>query len=196
MAAPQHGSELVTNRRQRINVRFDRDSANTLYLRSRETARSIDIFGPDFTNQAGVLTGDVAADDQRDIPAQRTDWFNTETQARIPGPIHREPASESLRQNAKVSVGRGVVVYTAQWNYTFARNTGRVTLRGVYVRRYELDGAVTHIHEYICAQGDRLVNGATAIGRVGRYNREMADGVLRNRVNPEYIRRHGVTVFV
>jgi hypothetical protein len=168
MATPQHGSELVTNRRQRINVRFDRDSANTLYLQSRETARSIDIFEPDFTNHAGVLTGEVAADDQRDIPAQRTDWYNTETHTRIPGPIHREPASESLSQNARISVGRGVVIYMAQWNYTFASNSGRVMLRGSYGRRYELDGTVTHIHERICAQGDRLVNGATGIiNRVG-----------------------------
>lgn len=85
----------------------------------------------------------------------------------------------------------------AQWYYTFSSNSGRVMLRGTYGRRYELDGAVTYIHERICARGDRLVNGATGIiNRVGRYNREMADGVLRNRVNPEYIHRHGMTVFV
>lgn len=196
VAALDHVSEYLAQRRKHISVIAVGGAVNTLYLRSRSTTHDVDIFGSDFNNQARMILDEAMQSAQRQFPALGTDWLNTETQMWMPGPMHQELTNAARQQHVKVYQDRGLEIYAAPWNYAFSAKVSRLLTGGAQARPYDLQDAVTYIHEYIRSNGQKPVPVAEAIGWARHYHHETNRDILLKRVNKEYRARYGAVAFV
>ncbi|OAQ62887.1 hypothetical protein VFPPC_08812 [Pochonia chlamydosporia 170] len=196
LAALQHVAGYISQRGQSIAVVAVGGAVNTLYLQSRTTTHDVDIFGSTFTNQARVLLDEAMQDARRHYQGLGTDWLNTETQMWMPGPLHQRLTEAAERQNVRVFEQPGLVIYAAPWAYAFSAKVSRILTGGDQVRPYDLDDAVTYIHEYIRTHGNRPVPVATALDWARQFHHESTENILRTRVNQAYRRRYGSNAFV
>jgi hypothetical protein len=195
-AALDRVSQFIAQRNRHLSVVAVGGAVNTLYLRSRATTHDVDVFGSDFGNQSRILLDQAMLDAQQHIPALGTDWLNTEVQIWMPGPMHSELTQMARQQNVQVYHGQGLTILAAPWQYAFTSKISRILLGGDQVRPYDLPDAVTYIHEYIRSHGNRPVPITTVLGWARRWSHEITEDILRNRVNPEYMRRYGRDAFV
>lgn len=195
-SALDHVSQYIASRGQHLSVIGVGGAVNTLYLRSRATTHDVDVFGSDFGNQSRILLDEAMHDAQQHIPALGTDWLNTETQMYMPGPTHDELTQLARQQNVQVYTGQGLTILAAPWEYAFTAKVSRILVGGVQARPYDLDDAVTYIHEYIQSHGQQPVPVATVLRWARHWHHEITEDALRNRVNPEYRRRYGADAFV
>jgi hypothetical protein len=196
LVALNHVSAYVADRGHRISVIAVGGAVNTLYLRSRLTTHDVDVFGSDFSNQDRILLDAAMQDARQRYPSLGTDWLNTETQMWMPGQMHYELTTGARQQNVKVFDGAGLTIYAAPWNYAFSSKISRILTGGDQARAYDLQDAVTYIHEYIRSHGNQQVPVATALGWSKHYHHQANENVLRNRVNSEYRKRYGVNALV
>ncbi|KAH6628847.1 hypothetical protein F5144DRAFT_604968 [Chaetomium tenue] len=189
-------SAYIAARNRHLSVIAVGGAVNTLHLRSRTTTHDVDVFGSDFGNESRILLDEAMHDAQQHVPGLGTDWLNTETQMYMPGPMHDELTQLARRQNVQVYVGQGLTIFAAPWEYAFTAKINRILVGGVQARPYDLDDAVTYIHEYIQSHGNQPVPMATVLKWARRWHHEVTDDVLRNRVTPEYRRRYGRDAFV
>ncbi|QLI69228.1 uncharacterized protein G6M90_00g054590 [Metarhizium brunneum] len=89
----------------------------------------------------------------------------------------------------------GLTIYAAPWAYAFSAKVNRILAGGDQARPYDLDDAVSYIHEYIRAHGDQPVPTATALDWARQFNHESTANFLRTRVNQAYRRRYGGNAF-
>ncbi|AEO67565.1 uncharacterized protein THITE_53192 [Thermothielavioides terrestris NRRL 8126] len=194
-AALDHVSQFMERRNRHLSVIAVGGAVNTLYLRSRATTHDVDVFGSDFGNESRILLDAAMHDAQQHIPELGTDWLNTETQLWMPGRMHDELTQMAREQNVQVYHGRGLTILAAPWAYAFTAKLSRILLGGAHARSYDLADAVTYIHEYIRAHGNQPVPIATVFDWARRWHHEITDDLLRNRVDPEYVRRYGRHAF-
>ncbi|KAK4149396.1 hypothetical protein C8A00DRAFT_18898 [Chaetomidium leptoderma] len=194
-AALDQVSQYIAQRDRHLSVIAVGGAVNTLYLRSRATTHDVDVFGSDFGNESRMLLDEAMHDAQQHIPGLGTDWLNTETQMWMPGPMHDELTQMARQQNIHVYRGQGLDILAAPWEYAFTAKISRILLGGNQARPYDLPDAVTYIHEYIRSHGNQPVPIATVLGWARRWNHEITEDVLKNRVNPEYRRRYGEDAF-
>ncbi|KAK7940757.1 uncharacterized protein PG986_013144 [Apiospora aurea] len=195
-AALAYVAQYIRQRRSRITVVAVGGAVNTLYLRSRGSTQDIDIFGADFNNDARVLLDRAMHAAQQRFPALGTDWLNTETQMWMPGPLHSELTRVAKVQNVKIFERPGLTIYAAPWHYAFTAKISRILTGGDQARSYDMDDALTYIHEYIRAHGNRPVPINTALQWARQFHHEVTANVLRDRVNRLYRSRYGTAAFV
>lgn len=195
LAALQHVARYIAYGGQTIVVIAVGGAVNTLYLKSRSTTHDVDIFGSTFTNQARMLLDEAMQDAQRHYRDLGTDWLNTETQMWMPGPLHSRLTEAAMRQNVRIFDEPGLTIYAAPWAYAFSAKVNRLLTGGDQGRSYDLDDAVTYIHEYIRAHGNHQVPVATALGWARQFNHECVADFLRTRVNQAYRKRYRGNAF-
>ncbi|KFG79540.1 hypothetical protein MANI_021888 [Metarhizium anisopliae] len=195
LAALEHVARYISHRGKNIAVIAVGGAVNTLYLQSRSTTHDVDIFGSTFTNQARMLLDEAMQDAQRLYRGLGTDWLNTETQMWMPGPLHSRLTEAAERQNVRVFDMPGLTIYAAPWAYAFSAKVNRILTGGDQARPYDLDDAVSYIHEYIRAHGDQPVPTATALDWARQFHHESTANFLRTRVNQAYRRRYGGNAF-
>ncbi len=196
LAALAHVANYVAQRGQGITVVAVGGAVNTLHLQSRHTTHDVDIFGAGFTNDARVLLDEAMHDAQRHYGGLGTDWLNTETQMWMPGPVHQQLTSAAMKQNVKVFDMPGLTIYAAPWSYAFSAKINRLLTGGDQTRPYDLDDAVSYVHEYIKSHGGQPVNTSIAIGWARHFRHESTPEFLRTRVNQAYRRQYGRDAFV
>ncbi|OAQ96717.1 hypothetical protein LLEC1_06357 [Akanthomyces lecanii] len=196
LAALKHVANYIAQRGHTITVVAVGGAVNTLHLQSRRATHDVDIFGADFNNQARVLLDEAMHDAQRHYRGLGTDWLNTETQMWMPGPIHQQLTAAAVKQNVKVFDMVGLTIYAAPWSYAFSAKVSRLLAGGDQARPYDLDDAVTYIHEYIRIHGNQPVKVSTATDWARHFRHESTPDFLRTRVNQAYRRRYGREAFV
>lgn len=196
LAALQHVAQHIAQHGQNVTVITVGGAVNTLYLRSREMTHDVDIFGSDFTNQARILLDEAMQDARRQYRHLGTDWLNTETQMWMPGPLHSRLTTAAQQQDVKVFEMPGLTIYAAPWPYAFSAKVNRILTGGDQVRPYDLDDAVTYIHEFIETHDNQQVPLETALGWAREFNHECTTKFLRTRVNQAYRKRYGCDALV
>lgn len=191
LAALQHVSDYIAQRRQHISAIVVGGAVNTLLLKSRQATHDVDLFGSDVDNSARMVLDQAMHDAQQRFPGLGTDWMNTETQMWMPGPLHEELTAAARKQNVKVFDGAGLTLYAAPWAYAFSAKVSRILTGGAQARSYDLADAVTYIHAHIRANGNHPVPVATALQWARRFHHESTESVLRDRVDHEYRKRYG-----
>jgi hypothetical protein len=187
--ALSHASAYLGQRRHHISVIAVGGAVNNLYLRSRATTHDVDIFGSDFSNQARMLLDEAVHDTRLRYPQLGTDWLNTETQMWMTPTMQQELTQLARRQNVKVfgKDGDPLIIYAAPWSYAFSAKISRILTGDP--RAYDLQDAITYLHQYILSHGNRPVNLATAFEWARHYHHESNKDILR-RVNRAYQERY------
>ncbi|KAK8138100.1 hypothetical protein PG984_001480 [Apiospora sp. TS-2023a] len=188
-------AQYINQRRSQITVVAVGGAVNTLYLQSRGTTHDIDIFGSDFNNDARIMLDEAMHEAQERFPALGTDWLNTETQMWMVGPVHGELTRLAKEQNVKIFEQPGLTIFAAPWHYAFTAKISRIMTGGDQARPYDMDDALTYIHEYIQAHGNRPVPIATVLQWSTKFRHEVTEDILRDRVNREYRSRYGTAAF-
>lgn len=195
LAALQHVARYIADRGQEIAIIAVGGAVNTLYLQSRDITHDIDIFGSTFTNEVRILLDEAMQDAQRHYSDLGTDWLNTETQMWMPGPLHNRLTEAAKRQNVKIFDVPGMTIYAAPWSYAFSAKVNRLLTGGDQGRSYDMDDAVTHVHEYVRAHGNQQISVATALGWARQFNHNSSASFIRTQVNRAYRRKYGSNAF-
>lgn len=199
LAGLNHTSDYIAQREQNMTAIAIGGAVNTLYLESRNSTHDVDLFGSReiLGNKERMLLDEASHDAQQHIAELGTDWINTETQIWMPEPILDDLTEAAVEQNVVVFKGDGLTVYAAPWHFAFSAKINRLVTRGRYSRSYDLDDAVTYLHEYICSHGNEAVEMSTVLGWAAKYYHMPDEDFLRDRVDPEYQRRYdGCHAFV
>ncbi|KAG5918110.1 hypothetical protein E4U42_006994 [Claviceps africana] len=195
LVALQRVAQYIANCGQHVTVVAVGGAVNTLYLQSRNKTHGVDIFGTTFTNAARMLLDEAMQDAQRHCRDLGTDWLNTETQMWMPGPLHRRLTEAAERQNVRIFEMPGLTIYAAPWAYAFSAKVNRLLTGGDQGRSYDLDDAITYIHEYIASHGNQRIPMATALDWARQFNHDSSASFIRTRVNKAYRRKYGSNAF-
>ncbi|KAJ3496982.1 hypothetical protein NLG97_g2253 [Lecanicillium saksenae] len=196
LAALKHVAKYIARHGQSITVIAVGGVVNTLYLESRRTTHDVAIFGVNFDSQTRMLLDEAMNDAQRHYRGLGTDWLNTETGMWMPDPIHQQLTSAAMTQNIKVFEMPGLTIYAAPWSYAFSIKVSRLLTGGDQARPYDLDDAVTYLHEHIRNHGDQPVRMSAAVGWAKNFRLESTPDLLCTRVNAAYRRQYGSDAFV
>ncbi|TWU73578.1 hypothetical protein ED733_004681 [Metarhizium rileyi] len=195
LAALQHVAQYIAHRGKNFTVIAVGGAVNTLYLKSRSTTHDVNIFGSTFTNQARILLDEAVFDAQQHHQDLRTNWLNTKPQMWMKVPLHSELTAAAERQNVRVFDMPGLTIYAAPWEYAFSAKVNQILLGSDQARPYDLDDAVTYIHEYICAHDNQPVLVTTALDWARQFNHENTAEFLRTGINEAYGKRYGGKAF-
>jgi hypothetical protein len=163
---------------------------NTLYLRTRPSTHDVDVFGSDLSNAQRVLLDEAMYQAQKHVPGLGTDWFNTETQMWMTGPVHADLTKSSQDRGVCVFEGKGLALYAAPWEYAFSAKVSRV-VAGEHERPYDVDDAVGYIRQYIVSRGgNRPVQVKEALEWARKWGHRTDEKLLRGKVNQMYVKKY------
>ncbi|KAG5931632.1 hypothetical protein E4U53_001672 [Claviceps sorghi] len=136
---------------------------NTLYLQSRNVTHDVDIFGTNSPMQPGFSLMRRCKTLSDTTAISKPTGSNTETQMWMPEPLHSRLTQAAERQNVRIFDMPGLTIYVAPWAYAFSAKVNRLLTGGGQSRSYDLNDAITYIHEYIASHGNKRILMTTAL---------------------------------
>ncbi|KAF2418390.1 hypothetical protein EJ08DRAFT_654328 [Tothia fuscella] len=166
-------------------------AVNTVYLRSRRSTHDVDFFLATPNAVEHTVVNEAARSAARNARSQRgqigANWFNNATQLFMGPNIQAALAQGAIDQNAIVHQYRGsrggIVVYAAPWAYAFCGKLNR--LCETNYRPYDLDDAVSYLHQYLRSNRRRTVSAAEIKQWCRDFRKNVTDAIL-DQVNAQY----------
>jgi hypothetical protein len=170
-------------------------AVNTIYLRTRRSTHDVDFFLATPTAAEHNIIHEAARSAARSERSQRAEiganWFNNATQLLMGRDIQAELARGAIQQNVIVHQYRGsrggIVVYAAPWSYAFCGKLNRLCESNY--RTYDLDDAVSYLHQYLRAHSRRTVSAGEIKQWCRSFRKNVTDAVL-DKVNARYDATH------
>ncbi|RMZ89807.1 hypothetical protein DV736_g2977, partial [Chaetothyriales sp. CBS 134916] len=190
-------AQYIAERNANITAITVGGAVNTLLIRSRQATHDVDIFGSHLeTPTRMLLDSAMQFAMQQTMELLGTDWFNTETQMWMSPQVHRDLTQMAIQQNVVVFRQPGLTLLAAPWHYAFLAKIQRVMTGGETARPYDLDDAVTYLHEIVNRNGGHPIDVNWFMQMAARYHHSVTERYLLTTVNSEYTRRfHRPAIF-
>lgn len=167
-------------------------AVNTVYLRSRASTHDVDFFLGNASSSIHHAIHEAArlANRQRG-GSLGAEWLNNATQLQMPVQLQQSLFKAALEQGIVVFKHGGLEVYAAPWSYAFCGKLNRLSSRlpGDEPRPYDLADAAVYLHEYLRGTGRQAVGVRQIRKWCTRFNKIMADEVLR-RIDKVYYQQY------